>query len=527
MFKNLVIVFCLLELFAAGAVNAEESRKVPGRHLHLLITSDIHGWLSTSLMHPGRKRKGLLHIEDHILSIRRRYPNAILIDGGDLLQGSPLVHYFNRVAGVRPAANPFFARFNRLKYDVAAVGNHDLELNPDFEEKYVPASSFHWISANLERDGRFVFKPYTVLVRNGLKIAVVGFTTPGILMWLGKEQINRMTVNAIEKTAETLIPDIYRKENPDIVIGVFHSGTRPTRDDENSKLNRIPSSSAARQCLLNTRGIHLAIVGHDHILYPYRSGMPLRRIGESIVIEGGAKGEALIRVAMEVEKKRHQSIIRKIRISVLKALQHASIDKTYSHLLSPDYKSYLAEQLPWSVGRASKKTVARCVNDLIAQSNEEGGISGTLFPEARISYVRDLQGRNLNRRDLFTWLPYDNRPVTVRLSKRQIRLLRSAQPNYGYRRVPYNRKLYTWLKKPLQKQEEWTWILNPDLFARSLKVKISDYHFHGGAGIAAGIFMDEDDLLASSEMFCRDILFSYLKNSQKLPPSCHFFVYSP
>lgn len=518
------LIFFVFFTLVTGFSNAETGAV----RIHLLITSDLHGWLSTSLVYPREKRKGLLHLAAAIRTVKKQDPNVILLDAGDLIQGSPLVHYVHHFKK-HPAANdPFFQLVQSLNYDAVAVGNHDLAANPLFEKDYLKVSNFSWLAANAYRQDNLIFKPYKVLTRNGIKIAILGFTTPGSMMWLSDSQLNGLFIESIKKSAKKWLQIVKAKENPDLIIGLFHVGINLFRDDENSKLNKIPNANSLRKVLQEVRGIDIAVSGHDHRLRPRKSGQKLEYIGGTPIISGGRWGEALIDVQLLLKRELNKlKILEKITTSVYPASQVKKIDRQYLQLISPDYKKYLSAELPWRFLPTTRTQAASCLNLLNAKAHDRSEITGTLLPKVRIRRLKDHFGKKIRRLDFFQWFPYDNKTITLEISQRDIFLLSNPPPEFGRFRVTYNRILYSWFKINIDNKYKENWWLDSKSFNRKYRVIMSDYHVAGGGGIIRQIFIRDNNIIKRSADYARDRLFIALQSSNiTLPAPCSFLEYA-
>jgi 2',3'-cyclic-nucleotide 2'-phosphodiesterase (5'-nucleotidase family) len=519
----LLFAFIFLNLsFQISLLRAETAR-----HLHLLITSDLHGWLSTSGLYPTQRRKGLLHLKDRILLLKAKHKNHVLIDAGDLLQGSPLSFYHHHVRDFTGIENPFFNLVNSLGYDAVVVGNHDLGVNPLLENKYLPHSKFAWLAANIYREGKPVFKPYLRLQRAGLKVVIAGFTTPGVLIWQSSDQLYQMEVRNLLQSVDFWLAHIKKREKPDLLIGVFHVGLNAFRDDENSKLSRIPAANNLRQVIEMFSDFDLIVSGHDHHLNPRKSGRPARYIMGTPVISGGRWGEAVLDAELRLTKSRMGWSISDLEVRVFWADQEDEIDDIYVRQTGSKFRSYMEEKLPWMLTPVSNKEASECINTLIAISQESEELDATFFPLVRINNMNKYVGRNIRRSDLFRWVKYDNSPVIVKMNQRQLFLLKNPISVYGYKRVSYNRKLYFRQKNDLLSFGESSYFLNKGLFGRHYQVAISDYHFRGGGGIVPPLFLNTDDVLSISTDFLRDAVFRVLQDRESLPAACKFMKYNP
>ncbi len=245
--KVLLKLLVLLHIVPLVFINREALAGSNNTTLRFLFTSDLHGWLSSAWIYPERRHSGLLHLKKTILDLKKQHNDLFLIDAGDLLQGSPLVHYYHHVETRGVSQNPFFKEFNELNYDAVVVGNHDFSLNPSFELDYVPNSRFNWLAANAYRDDNCVFKPYLVYIRNGIKVVILGFTTPGAHMWMGPSELQGIQIEALEKSVPEWIGRVKAVENPDFLVGVFHVGLNFYYDDENSKIKENPPGKQSQK----------------------------------------------------------------------------------------------------------------------------------------------------------------------------------------------------------------------------------------------------------------------------------------
>src|SRR3954451_2151258 len=121
-------------------------------HLVLVATTGVHGHITAwdYLAHrpyPG----GLARVATAVDSLRRRYPGQVVVlDAGDLLQGSPFAEYRRRVG---PAdADPLIEAMNLVGYDAAPPGDRDLDVGIDALRRATGGAAFPWISGNLRLD---------------------------------------------------------------------------------------------------------------------------------------------------------------------------------------------------------------------------------------------------------------------------------------------------------------------------------------------------------------------------------------
>lgn len=232
--------------------------------LTIYCTTDTHGSLfdfDLKRNHPVRNSLSRIagYLKQQEASGVKDY---ILLDGGDFLQGQPTNYYFNYID--TNATNIITQIFNYLDYDAAAVGNHDIEAGHPVYDKVVREFGFPWLAANVTdlQTGQPYFQPYTVMKRQGLKIAVLGMITPGIPKWLPSHLWKGLEFEDMIETARKWVPIIQEKEQPDLLIGLFHSGFNYNYAGENKDTPR--NENASLLVAQQVDGFDVIVSGHDH-----------------------------------------------------------------------------------------------------------------------------------------------------------------------------------------------------------------------------------------------------------------------
>ena len=494
--------------------------------LHLVLTSDIHGWVSTKYIYPGKKAKGLLHIADAIRKIRRQHPHMILLDSGDLLSGSPLLFYYNHVQPDPLADNIFFRLFNSLDYNAVSVGNHDLDIYRQLIRSYAPNTKYSMLAANLTQNGEMVLPPYIVLKKKQFTIAILGLMTTGSLMWNRLAQDQTIMIESTEAALRRWLSTIREMEKPDLTIGLFHIGLNPLRDDENSKRKRIPPANDLRTVLYGIENLDIVVSGHDHRLHPYRSEQKIRYIHGIPVVSAGHSGEALLKLRLHLVRSPGKWKIDQIETHVIKANQADHLADKYVEMLPDRYKMYIQSELPWRIEKANNRQASACFNQLLAKAHLHNGIHGTLFPKIRVRGIRLRVGNRIRRADLFRWIRYHNTPITVRMNRRDIHLLRHPSAEYGKRRIASNRQLFFWSESGLgsDNQSDHYWWPDAEIFDRRFLLKVSNYHAYGGGGLMSALFFEKEDFKEDSPRFLKENLFQYLNDTHETLPSTCFFL---
>lgn len=225
-------------------------------------TSDVHGAIFDYDFINDRKLKGSLSKVQSYLNDLGEENNVILMDNGDILQGQPIVYYsnFEKNNEIHICSKVM----NYMKYDVATIGNHDIEAGHAVYDKINTEINFPWLAANAVRksNGEPYFEPYTIINRDGIKIAILGLITPGIPDWLPEELWEGIEFEDMVESAKKWVPIIHEKENPDLLIGLFHSGYDYTYG--NKAYDTYKNENASVIVAEQVPGFDIVFVGHDH-----------------------------------------------------------------------------------------------------------------------------------------------------------------------------------------------------------------------------------------------------------------------
>jgi 5'-nucleotidase len=221
------------------------------KQLTILHTNDVHSHIDPfPADHPRNANMGGVARRAALIeSIRKENPNVLLLDAGDIFQGTP---YFNYYGGELE-----FKLMGMMRYDASTIGNHDFDNGVDGLRAQMPHATFEFISANYDfkntaMDG-FV-KPYKIFNKNGIKVGVFGL---GIeLDGLVDKAMYKETVyhNPVE-TAQDMVRILKKEQKCDLVICLSHLGYK--YKDEPNKICDLKLAEL-------TQDIDLIIGGHTH-----------------------------------------------------------------------------------------------------------------------------------------------------------------------------------------------------------------------------------------------------------------------
>lgn len=219
------------------------------KHITILHTNDVHSHIEAfgPDHHRNPNMGGVAKRAVLIEKIRKENPNTLLLDAGDIFQGTP---YFNFYGGELE-----FKLMSKLKYDASTLGNHDFDNGIDGLYAQLPHADFDFLISNYDFSNTIMdghTKPYKVFTKNGVRIGVFGV---GIeLKGLVNDKLYKETkyLDPIEMATD-MCNTLKNEENCDLVICLSHLGYK--YDSEKVDDHELASK---------TENIDLIIGGHTH-----------------------------------------------------------------------------------------------------------------------------------------------------------------------------------------------------------------------------------------------------------------------
>jgi 2',3'-cyclic-nucleotide 2'-phosphodiesterase/3'-nucleotidase len=256
-----VLLVGALLLFGCATTGDMQEQKKQDFSLKMIETSDVHGMIFPyDFINDESSKTSLGHVYSYVKEQRAvENQEVLLFDNGDILQGQPIVYYYNFEKTDVPHIQ---ARvMNYMGYDAGSVGNHDIEAGHPVYDKIVDEFDFPWLAANAvdKESGEPYFEPYTTFTRNGAKITVLGMITPGIPNWLPQDIWEGIRFESMVDTAEKWVPIIQENENPDVIVGLFHAGV-----DASYGSGEGIVENASKVVAEEVPGFDVIFTGHDH-----------------------------------------------------------------------------------------------------------------------------------------------------------------------------------------------------------------------------------------------------------------------
>lgn len=240
--------------------------------LRILETTDLHSNMMDFDYYKDTptEKFGLVRTASLINAARGETVNSVLVDNGDLIQGSPLGDYMAAKGLKKGDIHPVYKALNTLDYAVGNLGNHEFNYGLDYLHMALSGAKFPYVNANVldAKTNKPLFTPYVIketVVKDKdgkeqtLRIGYIGFVPPQIMTWDKTNLEGKVTVTDITETARKYVPEM-RKQGADLVVVIAHSG-----------LSSDPYHAMAENSvyyLSEVPGVDTILFGHAHAIFP-------------------------------------------------------------------------------------------------------------------------------------------------------------------------------------------------------------------------------------------------------------------
>lgn len=240
--------------------------------LRVIETTDLHANMMDYNYYQDKPVEdlGLVRASSLVKQAQGEVKNSVLVDNGDLIQGSPMGDYIASKGLKKGDIHAVYKAMNLLPYQVGNIGNHEFNYGLTFLKNAIAGAKFPYISANVydAKTGKHYFTPYLIKTyqfvdkagkKHPIKVGYIGFVPPQIMIWDKQNLDGKVTVADIKETAEKLIPEMKAK-GADVIIAIPHSG-----------LSTEPYKALAENSvyyLSQVKGIDGIAFGHSHAVFP-------------------------------------------------------------------------------------------------------------------------------------------------------------------------------------------------------------------------------------------------------------------
>ena len=426
MFKKRYVAFSLLALTVLAlstSVNTSAQRGVAQRaHVVILGTTDMHGRVFPIDYYTNKyDNVGITKVATLIKEARKTDPDLLLVDSGDTIQGTPLEYFHNKRNNTPP--DPMMLAMNALQYDSMTVGNHEYNFGLKVLEKARSEAKFPWLSANTYNEGTATthYQPYIVKEVEGVRIGVLGLTTPGIPNWENVPNYAGLEFKETVSEAKKWVSILRDKEKVDLVVITMHMGIEEDLRTGQTNPSQVRNENAAIAIARQVPGIDVILMGHTH------RDVPSLVVNGVLLTQANRWASHVARVDLYLEKgeaARWRVVAKSAH--TIPVTEKTAIDPEIAQLGQP-YDKETQDWLGRTIGQSPEEITSQdCrfrdtgIIDLIQRVQLEAGkadvsMAACFNPQARIPKgavtVRDIAGL----------YEYENTLVTLELTGHQLK----------------------------------------------------------------------------------------------------------
>jgi len=400
-------------------------------NLKIVETSDVHGSLFPyDFKNDKAINTSLAQIYSYVKEERaKKDQDVILLDDGDILQGQPVVYYYNfdlpdGQAGQTNVPHICAQVMNYMKYDAGTVGNHDIEPGHPVYDRIKNEFNFPWLAANAvnTKTGKPYFKPYTIIKKDGIKIAVLGMITPAIPTWLPEKIWSGIRFEDMIETAKKWVAIIKEKEKPDLLIGLFHSGIEYNYNGSTAEtpLNENASKLVAEK----VPGFDIILAGHDHKVWNF---FVKNSEGKNVLIldpANAARNAAAATVTLQYDSS-SSSWKKEISGKIVESKNYKP-DDSYMKKFSPaieEVKKYVSKPIGVFTKTISTREAMfgdSPFEDIIQKIQLDLTHADVSF-SAPLSFNAEIKKGTVYVRDMFNLYKYENLLYTMKMTGQEIK----------------------------------------------------------------------------------------------------------
>ena len=411
------LLICLMTLLGLGSLSAVHASQDGEVTLKLIETSDVHGCYFPYDFIRNKPMKGsLARVSSYVKEQREKYENVILMDNGDILQGQPVAYYYNYMDTI--SEHVCAAMLKYMKYDVGTMGNHDVETGHAVYDRWVRQCNFPVLGANIvdNKTGKPYLPPYQVIEKEGVKIAILGMITPAIPSWLPEQLWSGLHFEDMEDCARKWVKIIREKENPDVLVGLFHAGP------EGNKLDNVVENGSGNVAK-SVPGFDVVFMGHDHTR---RYEKVVNVEGDSVLLIDPANMSKVVSEVTFTIKKQDGKVVSKQVEGKLVNMDGYAPDADFLNIFSGAYETTM-DFVSRNIGRIEHTISSKeaffgpsAFVDLIHQLQLDITGADISFC-APLSAYAEIKKGDICVSDMFNLYKYENLLYTMKLTGKEIK----------------------------------------------------------------------------------------------------------
>jgi 2',3'-cyclic-nucleotide 2'-phosphodiesterase/3'-nucleotidase len=502
--------------------------------LTIVGTTDVHGHIyPTSYFGKNDEENlGLAKVHTLVKELRAKNPHTLLVDSGDLLQGSPLTYWHARVAP-KGTPNPMIDVMNRMGLVAFGVGNHEYNFGLAHLAQARKESKFAWVSGNTYKAGtqHTQYEPYTIRNVGGVRVGIIGFTPPGVAIWDKAHVQGKLEFRDILASAKHWIPKM-KAAGADVIVAIPHSGLGAefcpyyTGYSESSGL---PKENVAADLARQFPEIDVIFPGHTHVEV---QGM---MIGKTAVAQAQKWGERLSVADLSLEKVNgHWQVTNKeARVLTTVGVKPDPEVKAWAKHAHEGTLAYVNSALcttpdTWSTQRAMIEDTP--IIDLINQVQLRK-TKAQLSAAASFTSDAVIKAGKITVADMAAIYPYENALVAIKLTGKQLKEylefsarifapFESGKPVFAADVRGYNYDMVAGVTYDIDvRQPVDSRILNltyqgkPVTDGQTFTMAMNSYRQRGGGGFE---MLKNCPVVYNQEESIRDLMIDYLKDRKQL-----------
>jgi 2',3'-cyclic-nucleotide 2'-phosphodiesterase/3'-nucleotidase len=510
---------------------------VPDRvQITILSTTDLHGNIDPIDYYTNKPdNRGLAKIATLIKRARKENPNSLLIDSGDTIQGTPLESFHNRKNNAPP--DPMMLVMNSLHYDAMTVGNHEYNFGLKVLEKARAEANFPWLSANTYDTAKQQphYKPYIVKEVAGVKIGILGLTTPGIPNWDNPPNYAGLEFHEPVSEARKWVAVLRDNEKVDVVVIAMHMGLAEDLRTGEVSPGQVPHENEAIAIAQQVPGVDVIFMGHTH------REVPSLYINGVLLTQANYWGKHLARADLYLQKNANGGWrVYAKSARTLPVDDRVEPDPEAVKIAEP-YDNETQGWLTRIIGQSSEELTAKdarfrdtAILDLIQKVQLEAGKADVSMVASFNSEARIAKGP-VSVRDIAGLYVYENTLVVLEVTGQQLKDALEHSAKYFKTYVPgkpasdlvdekipaYNFDIaegVTYdldISKPIgQRIQNLRFHGQPLSPTRKLRLATNNYRVNGGGGYT--MYKDAPVVYRSSEEI-RELIIDWVERNKTVP----------
>ena len=423
---KLLLISISIVLLAVSVIPGGHQAAPPRAHVVILSTTDMHGRIFPIDYYTNKyDNVGIAKIATLVKEARKNNPDLLLVDSGDTIQGTPLAYIHNRRNNTPP--DPMMLTMSALRYDAMTVGNHEYNFGLKNVEKAKSEAKFPWLSANtyhtqVKGDPSNYHTPYIIKEVQGVRVGILGLTTPGIPHWENAPNYQGLEFRETVSEAKKWVPVLRDTGKVDLVVIAMHMGVEEDLRTGQRNPSNVPNENAAVSIARQVPGVDVIVMGHTH------REVPSLLVNGVLLAQANRWASHLARVDVYLEKNESTGrwgVVAK-QSRTIPVTEKTEIDPEIAKLGEP-YDKETQAWLSRTIGESTEDLTSRdcrlrdsAIIDLIQRVQLEAGNADVSLAACFNTSARIPKGQ-VTVRDIAALYEYENTLVTLELTGQQLK----------------------------------------------------------------------------------------------------------